>query len=319
MTPGTSRPPGDVVRPHSTSPIDVDSVRYEREGFLAAPDGTRLFYGVNGVRHTGGPAPIMLLDGMGCDGFAWHYLRPHLAETRRVVHPHYRGHGRSGVPVDRERLAVAGLAQDTLTVMDAEELPPAVLVGHSMGTQVALEVFRAAPERVKAIISLCGTYGRVTHTFHGTDVLAQILPGIRRIVEANDTLTRALWGRVPPKTAYRIARLSGEVDPHTIRESDFRRYWEHIALMNPEVFLRVLQGAGDHSAEDLLLEVSVPTLVLAAERDTYTPPATARALADAIPAAEFFILRGGSHAAPVEQPMTVQLRVDKFLAERVDD
>ena len=41
----------------------------------------------------------------------------------------------------------------------------------------------------------------------------------------------------------------------------------------------MLQKAGDHSAEDVLAEVKVPTLVIAAERDTFTPVDVMRELA----------------------------------------
>ncbi len=42
------------------------------------------------------------------------------------------------------------------------------------------------------------------------------------------------------------------------------------------------------------------TLVIAAERDTFTPPAIAEGMASAIPGADFLMLRAGSHAAPVK-------------------
>ena len=65
---------------------------YDRERFVEAEDGTRLFVEERGE---GDPA-IVLTDGIGCDGFAWRYLVPRLSERHRVVHWHFRGHGRSG-------------------------------------------------------------------------------------------------------------------------------------------------------------------------------------------------------------------------------
>jgi len=290
-------------------------LHYDRHDFVEAEDGTRLFVGTRGQ---GDATALVLNDGIGCDGFVWRYLQPHLSEARPVVHWHYRGHGRSGPPQDRTRLTVPALAEDLRTVLDTEAVDRAVLIGHSMGTQVSLEFYRRAPERVAAMIFLCGSYGRVTHTFHGTDILSQVLPRVRDAARRHRGLARAIWGRLPPSVAYHMARLSGEVDAATIREEDFRQYWEHIAVMDPDVFLELLENAGEHTAEDLLPRIEVPCLVVAAEKDTFTPPALARAMADAIPEAEFFTIRGGSHAAPVEQPVTVQLRVDKFLRERVD-
>ncbi|HJK94862.1 MAG TPA: alpha/beta hydrolase [Polyangiaceae bacterium LLY-WYZ-15_(1-7)] len=291
-------------------------MEYDRHGFVEAEDGTRLFWGLRG--EASGRAAVVLNDGIGCDGFVWRYLQPHLAESRQVLHWHYRGHGRSGPPLDRERLDLPALAGDLRVVLDAAGIEQAVLIGHSMGTQVNLEAWRAMPERVAGMAFLCGSYGRVTHTFHGTDVLSQILPTVRTAARQYRGVARAIWGRVPTGLAYRMARLSGEVDAVTIREDDFRRYWEHIAVMDPDVFLQLLEAAGEHSAEDLLPDIGVPCLVLSAERDTFTPPELAAAMAEQIPGAELFVIRGGSHAAPVEQPMTVQLRVDKFLEERVD-
>ena len=82
--------------------------------------------------------------------------------------------------------------------------------------------------------------------------LSQILPTVRTAARQYRGVARAIWGRVPTGLAYRMARLSGEVDAVTIREDDFRRYWEHIAVMDPDVFLQLLEAAGEHSAEDLL-------------------------------------------------------------------
>ena len=139
---------------------------------------------------------------------------------------------------------------------------------------------------------------------------------MRDVVEKHPSLARALWGRVPPRLAFRFAKLSGEIDADALRSEDFHRYWQHISDMEPEVFLQLLAAAGDHSAEDHLASVDVPTLVITADNDTFTPPQLARDMAERIAGSELFEIRGGSHAAPVEQPLAVQLRVDKFVLDR---
>jgi pimeloyl-ACP methyl ester carboxylesterase len=297
-------------------------MQYDKTGFSAALDGTRLFWRLRGPREPGvaadAPTPdIALCDGIGCDGFAWKYLQPHLARTHRVLHWHYRGHGRSGLPSDPARIDVPAHARDLLSLLDAHAVERAVLVGHSMGTQVALEAYRLAPERVQALVLVCGSYGRVTATFHGSDMLKQVLPGILERVERNRGLARALWGRIPAKVAYRLAKLSGEVDVAALREEDFAWYVEHVSALEPSLFLSMLKLAGEHSAEDLLATIEVPTLVVAAEKDTFTPPALAKHMAEAIPHAELLYLEGASHAAPVERQGAIAERMDRFLAERV--
>ena len=72
-----------------------------RSGFAVAADGATLFYEVMGR-----PLPatsILLCDGLGCDGYVWKYLQWVLAERYRILHFHYRGHGRTPLPADISR------------------------------------------------------------------------------------------------------------------------------------------------------------------------------------------------------------------------
>jgi len=288
-------------------------VEYDREGFVEAADGTRLFYEVLGE----GEPPVVLTDGIGCDGFAWRYLSPRLGRHHRVVHWHFRGHGRSGPSLDPERLSIEDLAADLRRVCDHLDVERPVIAGHSMGVQVALEYYRQNADDVAALILMCGTFGRITTTFHGTDVLDQVLPGLVRGMRMFPSMARAVWGRVPAAMAFRVACAGRELDGKRIQEEDFQRYWEHASLMDPEVFLPMLEHAGRHDARGFLADVEVPTLVVAAEHDTFTPMALAEEMAGAIPDAELAVIEEASHAAPVEQPELIAECVEDFLSSRL--
>jgi pimeloyl-ACP methyl ester carboxylesterase len=283
---------------------------YDERGLASASDGTKLFYGARGT----GPG-IVLLDGIGCDGWAWTHIQPHLALHHRVVHCHYRGHGRSGSGIDRSATGIEALRDDTLSVMDKAGLDRSVLMAHSMGTQVALEIYRKAPERVRALILVCGSYGKITHTFHGNDMLHRVLPTLIANVRKYESVARALWGRLPPALSFRIAGWLREIDGATLRPQDFRLYVEHLSDIELDLYLTMLQKAGDHSAEDMLDTIRVPTLVIAAERDTFTPRDTVKHLSDRIPGAIYRELTGASHAAPSEQPEIICQHIDEFLAK----
>ncbi len=286
---------------------------YDRNGFVEAADGTRIFFEALGE----GAPPIILTDGIGCDGFAWRYLAPRLGLRHQVVHWHFRGHGRSGPPIDRDMLSIEDLAGDLRRVCGHLTLVRPVVIGHSMGVQVALEFQRQNPDDVSGLVLMCGTYGRITSTFHGTNLLAQVLPSLVRGTRMFPTVARAVWGRVPAALAFRVACAGGELDAERIDEEDFERYWEHAALMDPDVFLRMLEHAGAHDARGFLEQIDVPTLVVAAEHDTFTPLPLALEMADAIPNAELEVLEDASHAAPVEQPERIADRIEEFLSSRL--
>jgi pimeloyl-ACP methyl ester carboxylesterase len=283
-------------------------MEYDERAFALGADGTKLFYGVRGD----GPN-LALLDGIGCDGWAWNHIQPHLSASHRVLHAHFRGHGRSGPLQDPDANDIAWLSDDVLRVLDAARMEQVVLLGHSMGTQVALEVYRRAPQRVRGLVLICGSYGRITHTFHGNDWLHRALPKLIAQVQKHKAVASALWGRLPPQLAFKIAGWLGEIDGVALAGDDFRKYVEHLSDVDLDLYLAMLQKAGEHSAEDLLPHVQAPTLVIAAERDTFTPVDVCRPLAQLIPGAQYLELPGASHAAPLERAGAINQAIDEFL------
>lgn len=283
------------------------------EDFAVGPDGTKLFY----ERSGDGPV-VVLCDGIACDGFIWKYLRPALTARHRVLHWHYRGHGRSGPPADPSRVSIADHARDLHAVLDHAGIERATLIGHSMGTQVCLEAYRQRPDRAEALVLMCGSYGRITRTFHSTDLLVHWLPAVIDQIERHPTIVRALWSRGPADLFAWGARLFGEVDALRVRTEDLVPYFEHISTLDPVMFFKMLRAAGEHSAEDLLTRITAPTLVVAAERDTFTPVRYAEQMARQIPDAELLMVYGASHTAPIEQPELIDHRVVGFLERRVE-
>ncbi|HYQ15893.1 MAG TPA: alpha/beta hydrolase [Polyangiaceae bacterium] len=272
------------------------------ESFALARDGTRLYVrqhpsGIGGVN----TPTAVLCDGLVCDGYIYRYLWDDLAELLPVAHFHYRGHGRSGLPVDRDRVDVAAHASDMNAVREHLGDPPVVLVGHSLGTQVCLEAYRARPERVRALVLLCGSFGRITHTFKGSDVLSTVLPDVQDFAARHPRLLRALWARVPVRVALKLGVMTGDIDPNKVRVEDVEPYFRHALHVDFNLFVRMLREAGEHSAEDLLPHISVPTLVVAGSKDTFTPPEVSVAMAESIPGARLVLVPGGSHILPLEE------------------
>jgi pimeloyl-ACP methyl ester carboxylesterase len=256
----------------------------------------------------------LFCDGILCDGFIWKYLWGELAERCDVAHWHYRGHGRSGAPVDPSKIDIAQHARDLMSVRRHLGDPPSILFGHSMGTQVCLEAWRLFPEHIKGLVLICGSYGKVTQSFRGLPILDAILPKLMGIVDKQPDLVRAIWSRIPPEMAFRAAMLAGDVDPDNVRREDMLPYLKHMTHVDFAMFLRMLRAAGDHSAETYLPEINVPVLIIAGEKDTFTPGSLSQWMSEQIPGSELLVVPAGSHVAPIEQPELVGARIKAFVA-----
>ncbi len=292
---------------------------YSRET-LARPDGTELVWFLGGQPR--GEA-VVLCDGLGCDGFAWRRIAPVLEPSHRVLHPHYRGHGESGLAggVDRmsyrrdagDGYAMPVIARDVLACMDAAGVERAVFFGHSMGVQIALECALLAPERVTGLVLVCGSPGRPLDTVGDSDVMKRLLPMARRLVEAVPDVAGVLTASVlPTEVGWRLARLL-EVDGRLLQRGDFMPYLEHMARMDPRVFLETMDAAGRHSTSERLEQIDTPALVVGGERDGFTPFWVSELLGEKLPDARTVMLRGGTHTAHLEQWELFERLVREFM------
>lgn len=321
--------PYDAVRPRAIGRAKGGPrVRREvEERYVEAHDGTRLFVRTYAPAKRKGPA-LVLCDGLGCQGYAWTYLIDHFRRERPIVYWQYRGHGYSEVPRDLETLTVDTMVRDLFTVLDATKTETAVVCGHSMGVQVALEGYRHAEERVYGLVLVCGGYEHPLDTWHlgprrGVPtlpnwVMRKIFPYLSGAFLHFPEHAHKVWrALIPTRPFYEIAvRL--EVNGRRICPDDFWPYFQHLGEMDMRVFARLARALAAHSAADLLERIAVPTLIIGGGRDTFTPVWLSEDMWRRIPRSEYLHIPDGTHATPIEHPELINLRLEKFLRERID-
>src|SRR5256885_16663139 len=94
----------------------------------------------------------------------------------------------------------------------------------------------------------------------------------------------------------------GVVHPDLCPREDFEPYFEHLSQLDLRGYFALARDLLTHDASDLLDQIHLPVLVVAGERDLFTPLARSREMAARIPGAQLLVLREGGPAAMVEQP-----------------
>lgn len=290
-----------------------------REGRATAADGVQLAWQVFGEPSPNGFPPVVCCNGLGCSTFFWHYLARYFMTRTQVVVWDYRGHGDSAPAPDLGALGVAQCAQDLAAVFDDVGLDqPATLIGHSMGSQVILEFYRRHPTRVAGLIPLLGTYGKAIDTFFDSSLVKYAFPVAFHVAVRVPWPIQAVtrWAS-HSRVTFPLASATGMVNGTMFRRKDLGPYMENLAALDLRVFMHLARDMGRHDADDLLPHIAVPVLILGGERDIYTPLHRSEHMHRRIPASEILIIPGGSHGALVEQPELINLRVEKFVTERV--
>ncbi len=104
----------------------------------------------NDVQVTGTPGapPMVFAHGFGCDKSMWRWVAPAFERSHRVVLFDHVGAGGSDLTAYDERRhgSLDGYAQDVVEILDALDLGPAVLVGHSVSAVIGTLAAISAPE-----------------------------------------------------------------------------------------------------------------------------------------------------------------------------
>jgi pimeloyl-ACP methyl ester carboxylesterase len=227
--------------------------------------------------------PVILIHGAGGSHQHWLYQVRDLPQAASYALD-LPGHGRSPGP---GRDSIGAYGDWLLAFMDGAGLARAVLVGHSMGGAIALDLALRWPGRV-AGLGLVATGARLR-------VAPAILEGIRQDpAEAVRLITDWAFGPEAPAEMARLGRRQmGQVDPGVL-------YGDFAACDAFDV-------------RDRLGEVTAPALVLCGTQDRMTPAKYATFLRDGIAGASLHLIEGAGHMLMIERPQAVTRALVAFL------
>ena len=259
--------------------------RFEANGAAPLPDTRDQGY----VEHDGariwyaaygsGSPVILLHGGLGHSG-NWGYQVPALVENgHRAVLIDSRGHGRS--TRDERPYTYERMASDVLAVMDVLHIEKAGFVGWSDGADIALILASKAPERTAGVFFFaCNMDPSGTKEFELTPIVERCFN--RHVKD--------------------YAQLSSTPD-------QFDEFSEAVGLMQ--------RTQPNYSADDLS-QIKVPVAIVHSEDDEFIKREHAEYLARSIPGAEFILLPGVSHFAPLQRSQQFNSTMLAFLDKALE-
>lgn len=235
----------------------------------------------------------------GGPGFDHGYLKPALApiaEWAQVVLLDLRGQGRSQ-KVEAATVTLETMADDVAAFCAALGIERPIVLGHSVGGQVALTLALRHPQRVGGLV-LANAAAR----FDLATSLA-ILEH-RSGAVARDTAAAVFGGDVSPDTLQRYLELVLPTYAHASTAAALADLG--LSGFDPKVAEAFFAHCLPHyDLRARLPELAVRTLVVTGDSDWLTPPALARETAEALAHAELAILPDTGHFACNERPAEV--------------
>lgn len=245
-----------------------------------------------------GGVPVMLVHGVGMALEAWAPQVEVLTSHYNVIALDMPGHGGSSLPPEDARLA--DYADHVVALMDALAIPAAVVVGHSMGALVALEVALSHPARVLGVAALNAVFCRTPE---------------QRAAVAQRAAALAEEGSAASHEAA-VRRWFGEPVPEEL-EATAARVAGLLAACDPVGYARAyaLFAASDEAHRDRLAALAVPALFMTADGDPNSTPSMSEAMARLAPQGRVEVLAEARHMMNLTAPEAVNQRLLAFLQE----
>jgi pimeloyl-ACP methyl ester esterase len=254
-----------------------------------------------GAARAGG-RPLVCLHGWSLSPAVFAGLVEGLGRERRVLLPDLRGHGaRAGEPAGR--FGLADLALDLAELLEAEDVRDAILLGWSLGAQVALAALPRVRARLAGLVLVAAT-PRFTQSEdwpHGLPAQAVEVLALRVRRDPARALARFFDGMF----------AEGELDPAGRARAAALR--DAIPPPHPAAAAAGLEILRDADLRAALPALDLPALVVHGARDPLCPAGAGRALAAAIPGARLALLPGAGHAPFLSRPAEVRALLDAIL------
>jgi pimeloyl-ACP methyl ester carboxylesterase len=259
--------------------------------------GRDLSYLVGGA----GP-PIVLIHGLGGAAENWVDLAPLLSSRFRLLIPDLPWHGASSEGPPKATLRT--FSDAVCRCMDAEELSSSVVIGHSFGGQVALQIAIVEPSRVRALVlaPVSGISSSEVKRRYALMTSSWLRPARR---------TNALRPRILRSRSLRQLAFSSMVsDVDTLSDAGADSFYAGAAAArNTRPALRALLR---HDLREELHRVRAPALLIWGARDVALPVSDGVEYSRRL-GARLRVLADTGHLPCAERPRLSAALIEEFL------
>ena len=235
-----------------------------------------------------------LIPGWGMGPRCWGPMAEQLETRYRLQYSSLPGHG---VLAPRPAWKLSDVAAELLA-----ELPAGVWLGWSLGAQLALQLARLAPERVRALVLL----GATPRFLRASDWPHAMAPAVFDAFKTSCC-------QDPVRTLRRFQALQVKDSDHAVPVLRSLRQ-NRIAEPECEILADALAVLQETDLRPLLAQLEVPCLWLHGSADQLVPAAAAEAAAASMPGAQLVIIQGAGHAPFLSHPQASANALHGFLS-----
>ena len=235
---------------------------------------------------------LVLIHGAGASTHSWRAMMPLLAQTHRVIAFDLPGQGFSRAGT-RSRSSLSLMAQDVLRLLQGQGITPEVIIGHSAGAAIALQLMLLAPDTARGVVAINGAL----ENFSGA--AGWLFPIMAKMMAMNPLTGLFLGSGMSDRRLIAILQTTGsEPDPETLGHyRELMRRRAHI-----EATLAMMAQWDLEALHRSLPQITAPILFLHGAKDQAVALEVAKRAQGMVPQGTMKVISDAGHLLPESHP-----------------
>lgn len=280
-----------------------------KQGYFRSSDGVKLYYSIEGPVKA---PPLIFCYGLVCSKLQWKYQWEYFKKNYRVHYMDYRGHGQSNRPQKASTVTIQRLAKDLSEFMDERNIKRAPILGHSLGVNIVLDLYKMAPKKVLALVLANGTPKDPFETMFHHNFIQVFFPLIRLANDLAPEMLAKFWRSQGENLINQEFVARAGFNTNYADRKDINEYLKRTSTVDLDIFLNLLNDFISYDATHWLHEIKAPTLIIAGKRDLITPPLNQKIMHKLIPNSKLVFVKEGSHCPQMEQIDFINQKLETF-------
>lgn len=265
--------------------------------------------------HDGDKGLLLIFNyGLLCSNDHWQYQLSFFDDHEFNILMHdYRAHADSSGDENIEHCTFKNINSDLKELIQFLGFKKNIMIGHSMGVNIALEFAKNNPNLTQGMILISGTVLPPQNVMFDSNLMETILTYFKKFKEIFPNIQEETWKNAFMFAPFRKLVHKGGFNTNKVSENFVHLYMKKIGENHSDMFLKLMEEMKNHDIINHLKSIDIPTLIIGGDQDKVIPHHLQEILQKHLKKSELYIVKHGSHVPQMDFPESINERILMFL------
>lgn len=290
--------------------------KHSDANFFKTSDNEQIFY-IKNFDKIDPKKPILVFNyGLVCSNHHWKFQTEYFdAKGYQILVHDYRGHFQSTGANDVNKITFPQMAKDVRDLCEYVGIHKALMLGHSMGVNICLQLAKDYPELVSGMVLISGTFINVKDIMFDSNLMEFIAPIATLGKNKYPEIFNKIWSSGGMNPIIREIIHSTGFNKGKVSKEFIEIYLNRVGQLGADVFFQLFNEMTRQNITGSLESMTMPSLVMGGHNDNVIPNHLQRTLASLLPNSETYFLKAGSHVPQADYPAMVNERIELFIQQ----